>query len=446
MLVQLGFAGPSEVLAQTPVDEPPNVLVIITDDQRLDLMEDMPKTRRWLGKNGTTFSQAFTTDPQCCPARASLFTGKYPHNHGVEENGQVSKLDLSTTMQHYLDQAGYHTGLVGKYFIRWGLQEAPPDFDDFSMGQIGISARRSNYYDTKWNMNGNIRQVATYSTEFIRRRSLSFLRKSETNSDDTPWFLYMATSAPHKPMLPEEKYWRTPVRPWFPQPPAISETDLSDKPPWFQGYRASGRWGSRRSQIRMMRSVDDMVDSVMRWLKEHDERNTLVIFTSDHGYFWGEHGLSGKGDPHFEGVAIPLLMRWPDHVESGDVDDRLASIADIAPTVMEAAGVEPDPTQPMDGTSLLSATERDHLLIEFFGTKRTPPWAAIRSNLYHYIVYYDEEGDTLFREYYDVLSDPSQLNNALADADPNNDPSPADAALVEGLLEAARVCKGITCP
>jgi arylsulfatase A-like enzyme len=247
-------------------------------------------------------------------------------------------------------------------------------------------------------------------------------------------------------MIPESKYWRTRVRPWYPHSPAINETDRSDKPPWVQEYRLAGRWGSRRSQIRMMRSVDDMVDSVMRWLKEHGERNTLVIFTSDHGYFWGEHGLSGKGDPHHEGVAVPLYVRWPGRVVPGTVDDRLASLADIAPTVMEAADLVPEATEPMDGMSLFGAARRDHLLIEFFGNSRTPAWASLRTDLYHYTEYYNGDDETIFREYYDVIWDPWQMDNVLADADPDNDPSPADSALLEGLLDAARVCKGATCP
>jgi arylsulfatase A-like enzyme len=196
----------------------------------------------------------------------------------------------------------------------------------------------------------------------------------------------------------------------------------------------------------MMRSVDDMVDSVMRWLEEHDEENTLVIFTSDHGFFWGEHGLYGKGDPHSEGVAVPLLVRWSGRVAEGVVDDRLVSLADVAPTVLDAADLEPERTDPMDGRSLFDDARRDRLLIEFFGTKRIPAWAALRTDVYHYIEYYDGDGGTIFREYYDVASDPWQLENAFGDADPDNDPAPVNSALLQGLLEAARGCKGPTCP
>ena len=448
LVAQSGGAGGSAARARPLHDGPPNVLVIVTDDMRAELLEYMPKTRAWLGDAGTTYTHAFAAEPLCCPSRASVMTGRYPHNHQVKHNGDVHLLDHSTTLQRYLEDAGYRTGLVGKYFIQWDIQQTPPYFDDFTIGKVGVGSRRTSYYGGLWNVNGHVKRINMYSTEFIRRRSLTFLRRAERNADDTPWFLYVAPAAPHKPVMPAEKYVEAPVPPWQPEPPSLYETDRSDKPTWVQDLRMTRQREKRAGQIRMLMSVDDMVDSIMRQLEESGEAdNTLIFFTSDHGYFWGEHGAREKGHPYHEGVAVPLAVRWPGHIDAGEIDDRLVSLVDIAPTVMEAVELDAPMTAPMDGRSLLSSTPREEVFIEFFGNRKAASWAALRTDTVHYIEYYDDAtGAVIFREYYDMVNDPWQMTNLLGDADTANDPAPADLAMLTGLIEAARVCKGPTCP
>src|SRR5918996_113082 len=177
---------------------PPNVLVIVTDDQRTGTMVAMPKTLQWLGNGGVTFDQAYVTTPSCCPSRASIFSGRYVHNHGVRQQGLGSNLDQRTTLQRYLRDAGYRTAMAGKFLNRWPLDRPPPYFDRFAQANGG-------YYDQVWDVDGWVRRVPDYSTSFIGDRALEYLAGFERD-DARPWFLYLAPFAPHDPRVPERRY------------------------------------------------------------------------------------------------------------------------------------------------------------------------------------------------------------------------------------------------
>ena len=155
------------------------------------------------------------------------------------------------------------------------------------------------------------------------------------------------------------------------------------------------------------------------------EENTLAFFMSDNGFMWGEHGHLFKRTPYESSVKVPLLMRWPGQVEKGAVDRRLVANIDVAPTILEAAGIEPMPERPMDGRSLLGTEERERLVLEYWaeGGRNIPTWFSTRTKDFQYIRYEDRFGDVLFREYYDLARDPWQRRNLLGDGDPTNDPS-----------------------
>lgn len=432
--------------AQTVPDQKPNVLLIITDDQREATLKNMPLTRAWMKQGGTLFARAFATTPLCCPSRASIFTGRYAHNHLVRNNSATSELDHKTTVQRHLHRAGYRTAIFGKFLNGWPIDKRPPHFDEWAT----FGASRYHYYDGVWNVNGSVRTVHRYSTDYIQRRALEFLKSSE-KQDEQPWFLTVSTAAPHLPAIAEPSYARKHVPPWT-KNPAINEEDRTDKPPFVQEQSAP-LWRSRltrRAQLRTLLSVDDLVGRVFEKLKGADEkRNTLVIYVSDNGYLWGEHGLSGpsisKRPPYSESVAIPLIMRWPDHFSAGRINTGLAANIDIAPTILQAAQVVPDDMFRPDGRSLLQTNTRDRLLLEYWvDIGRTPTWASLRTKSYQYIEYYDEDGLTpVFKEYYDLKEDPWQLENLLGDADPFNDPEVSEAARQ---LDLDRRCSGTSCP
>ena len=433
--------------------ERPNVLVIITDDHRAGLSV-MPFTSRWLRDGGTSYPSAFANTPLCCPARASIMTGLYAHNHGVLNNRGALNLDQDRTIQKALRAAGYHTGYVGKFLNRWDLAAPPPHFDRWAVisNVLNGAVISNDYYNGGlWNLNGNLRNVNTYSTRFLARRAVSFLRAQEAE-DDTPWLLYVASAAPHPPVTPEPEYADAPVGRWAGNP-ATRESDLTDKPPWWR-RNMSEREGRqmRAGQYRMLMSVDDMVERIARNLGAlHERRSTLVVFVSDNGFSWGEHKRRGKTVPYSPSVRVPLFIRWPGHVPAGARDRRLVGHVDIAPTILAAVGLAQSPAQPLDGRSLLDHTwDRGRLLLEYWPTPdapTTPQWASLWTRALQYTEYYAAEtGRMSFRELYDLKTDPWQLENLYADADPANDPSPEDTQALAARLAQDRVCAGMTCP
>ena len=421
----------------------PNILVIVTDDQRQGTMSALPVTRRWFKRGGVTYTSAWAPTPLCCPARATIMTGRYAHNHQVRSNekGQVDNLDHQTTMQYLLDRSGYRTGLFGKFLNGWKLSKAPPYFDDFAL------SRGFKYYNTRWNLNGVQKTVRRYATRFLSARVARFLADTETE-DSRPWFAYVAPRAPHVPSIPEAKYRSAAVKPWNGNP-AVFEADRSDKPPHVQADSARFRQAKRlrSKQLRSLMSVDDLVGRVFRNLKQMKERrSTLAIFVSDNGIQWAEHGIAGKGTAYTSSIAVPMYARWPRHLAPGAKDRRITTHVDLAPTILDAAGV--NPRHLVDGRSLLDGSwDRDILFNEYWYQQRRstrPSWASVRSRSYQYIEYYDPGATTLeFQEYYNLVADPWQLENLFRDSDPGNDPNVERLA---ALLDRFRRCAGTSCP
>jgi arylsulfatase A-like enzyme len=419
----------------------PNVLIIVTDDQRIGSFAVMPQTRRYFFGGGTNFKQAFVTTPLCCPSRSSIFSGLYAHNHGVVNNrpGLAENLDQHLLIQYYLHRAGYRTGLFGKYLNKWKTTQAPPNFDDYSFFSKGEP-----YYRGHWNHNAHLVSPHAYSTTYVRQLGERFLRSAEDH-DAQPWFLYLATAAPHGPSTPEREYRNAPV-PYWKGEPAVFEKNRSDKPAYVRQDHAGIVHGRhvRRRQLRSLRSVDDLVGSVMRLLQQLGERNTLVFFISDNGVAWGDHGLQGKTIPYTPSIEVPMMMRWPGHVAAGRTDRQLVANIDIAPTIMDATHLTPD--HPMDGRSLLHPLHRKSILTEYtlMPKYNVPTWASIRTNTFQYIEDYNRAGTKVrFREYYNLKTDPYQLTNLLADGNPSNDPN---VKALSRQLAQERTCAGGDCP
>jgi arylsulfatase A-like enzyme len=439
LLAQLGSSSMTRASA---AQRRPNILLIVTDDQRKGTMSALPVTRRWFKRGGVAYTNAWAPTPLCCPARATIMTGRYAHNHEVRgnEDGQVDNLDHETTLQYLLGRAGYRTAIFGKFLNGWDKSVAPPHFDDFA---LSWSTR---YYGTPWNINGSERVVRRYATDFLSARVSEFLRDTEAN-DSRPWFAYVATLAPHSPSTPEQDYRFAPVRPWSGNP-AVFEQDRTDKPPHVQAEHASFPRASRarRRQLRSLMSVDDLVGRVFRNLERmRERRSTLAVFVSDNGVQWAEHGLIAKSSPYTGSIKIPMYARWPGHLGPRARDTRITAQVDIAPTILDAAGVSP--RHVLDGHSLLDGSwDRDVLFNEFwYQPKRSrPSWASVRSASNQYIEYYDPGATTLeFREYYDLKTDPWQLQNLFGDGDSRNDP---DVGRLAAMLDRFRSCAGPSCP
>jgi len=426
----------------------PNVLVIVTDDQRAgDTMFAMPKTRHYFQREGVKYPNGFSVTPLCCPSRSTILTGRYAHNTGVHRNVLPDDLDVTTFFARLLHRAGYQTGLVGKLLNSWPVTKTPPYFDRWALGGTP-------YFDPRFNVNGTLESVRGYATRVMARFSLRFLRRFEEKDDSAPWLLYVAPHAPHQPWIAEKRYANAPVPRWAGNP-AVFERDRSDKPPSFSNIHFSLSQGRRvrRNQLRTLMSVDDMVGRIFKSLHRLGERrNTLAFYLSDNGYLWADHHLGGdrntagqKRLPYTPSVRVPFYARWPGHFPKGARDPRLTGTVDIAPTVLDAAAISPDPTKPpLDGRSLLEPDTRDRILLEYWQGHASPwiqTWASIRTRQYQYVEYYgDDEATKIFREYYDLVTDPWQLRNLLADGDPSNDP---DLTALSAQLAADRACVGV---
>jgi arylsulfatase A-like enzyme len=441
----VALSGLVQIVGKAAVAPPgaPNILIILTDDQRsLGTLGVMPYTRSWLKAGGTAFPNAFVTTPLCCPSRAALLTGMYAHNTGItvdhEDPAKLAAVQ-SLTMESVLQPNGYLTGMAGKYFNGWPNTMNPAYFDKWAV------TPHVRFTSADWNIQGVTQTLDTYTTTVVQQQALSFLDWSTQPGNSTkPWFLYLAPMAPHMPATPEPKFANAPLPP-LRLNPAMRETDLSDKTPFLHNRRAPSRRAIQRRRAPMLRtlmSVDSMVNTVMLRLQSLGELdNTLVVFASDNGFEWGEHGILGKCDPYLESVKVPLLIRWPGHFGAGVRDDRLVALLDLAPTIFHATGIAP--THPLDGIDLLDpSASRKELLLEYhqLPVGGWPSWNALISAKFEFIQYRANGGN--FREYYNLKRDPYQLVNLLHDGIPAN---PSTVA-IRKRLRAYETCAGSTCP
>ena len=440
--------GGEDEQARAGTPRPPNVLIIVTDDQREGL-DAMPTLRRRFIGGGRLYPNFFATTPQCCPSRASILTGKYVHNHGVLNNDADQNLDPRTMLQYFLQRAGYRTAIFGKFLNHWDHWLSPPYFNKWGIFDTRPDQPENPYFDARYNLNGDKKAIDGYTTNVLGRLASRFIRGSDDNRDARPWLLYVAPTAPHSPYLPAPKYEDERFARWEGNP-AVFEEDLADKPPWIVARSRTFLKGARvrQKQLRTLLSVDDMIAKLLRTMRRNGETNTIAFFVSDNGLLWAEHEVIAKNLPYQQAVNVPFAVRWPGRIDRGSVDTRLAGNIDITPTVLDAAGVAPDNAH-LDGKSLLDDEwTRDRIHLEFFGPTlhdAFPPWAATRTHDYQYTEYYGEQGEVIFREYYDLASDPWELVNLYQDGD-DLTPDPGQQQELEEQLLLDRGCAEQTCP
>jgi arylsulfatase A-like enzyme len=457
----------------------PNILFFMFDDMRYEGVIDnpavLPKTKRWLLDGGVNFTQAFTTTPLCCPDRATMWSGLLAHNHGVVDNYAGDNLDRDWIAPRYLRDAGYNTALVGKFITDWNWRYEPPHFDDLAVFQGGYTEPRfmvRNKGDEKIHT-----ERGGYSTEWIGLKAADFIDRFEARDDQQPWFMQVSPHAPHQEQTapgPDScnlqkmytwpaKYDSAPIPPWKPTPAEQIEggpngkAEKQDKAPWVRGHNFTHKCGqvTYDGAMKTLMVADDMVDTVMTRLQERGElANTLILLGTDNGYSWNERGMTSKSAPWTEHVQSPLLVRWDGVFPPGTTDERLVGTEDYLPTYLDAAGYTPPQVgHPFDGRSFLPGRPaRTEKYLEYGpvlrpspkgykGHRGIPAWASLRTKQWQYIEFYEKNNNTdvNWREYYDLVADPWELNNLLADKEPGNDP---DVTALSARLQKATGCAG----
>ena len=452
--------------AAAPPDRP-NIVVLMTDDQTLESLRVMSKTRALIGARGTTFTNAFVSFSLCCPSRATFLTGQYAHNHGVMGNtppdGGYAKLDGTKTLPVWLQRAGYSTTHVGKYLNGYGTKvptEIPPGWSEW---HASVDPSTYRFYEYTLNENGGLvnygKDAASYSTDVYSRIAGDVIRRRAPEA--APFFLSVAFLAPHAggPSTaddpkgvgiatpdPAPRHRNLFKSEQLPAPPSFNEADMADKPASMRGRKSltnkqiAGIRENYRQRLESLLAVDEAVESITTTLSQTGElERTLIVFTSDNGYFHGEHRVpQGKILPYEPSIRVPLLMAGPSVPVGRNVDQHVANI-DLAPTLVAAARAIPD--RVMDGRSLWPLLSDDNIewgrdiLIERGPGSAAARFSAIRSQAWLYAEY--GNGD---RELYDLRNDPYQVSSLHASA--------AHAPLIAALgerLKRLQTCAGPSC-
>jgi N-acetylglucosamine-6-sulfatase len=474
-------AGSGTAASSEPAKRP-NVIMILTDDLDAASISHMPNLKSLIIEQGTTFENAFVTDPLCCPSRATILRGQYAHNHEILSNepphGGFEKFRTlghqNSTMATWLDAEGYRTIFVGKYMNGYEGTHVPPGWDEWY-------AVSGNYMSTDLNENGTINHYdpeQDYLTDVLADRAVDYVGRPGGGSPSffvphRPFFMWLGTTVPHAPADPAPRHEGAFPDARLPRPPSFDEEDVSDKPDWIsdnpslnpeQIARAEDLY---RKRLESMLAVDEMVGRLVDALRESGElENTYLLFTSDNGWHAGEHRLTtGKWTAYEEDIRVPLIVRGPG-VPEGRTLAHLVLNNDLAPTFADLGGAETPPF--VDGRSLKpllgddppsmedwrqaflveAATELGGTLIPLLTGDQLPKdlrhapredWGrpgleAVRTEDLLYVEYGNGE-----RELYDLSEDPYQLDNRY-DAD--------DLDLLprfRGRLAALRGCSAAAC-
>ncbi len=454
----LASSAPSQP-QQTPAR--PNVLVLMTDDQTLESMRVMTNVNTLLAARGTTFTNNFASFPLCCPSRATFITGQYGHNHTIMGNaaptGGYDKLapTHANTLPGWLRQAGYQTVHIGKYLNGYGRArptEVPAGWAEW-YGSTDPSTYR--FYNYTLNENGRLvtygAGAANYQTDVYGRKAVDVIRRLAPAPQ--PFFLSVAFLAPHSggprdaddpanqaTPSPAPRHRNRYAAEPLPAPPSLNEADVSDKPAGIRNRalirpaRLNGIRENYQQRLESLLAVDEAIRDIVAALEATGELSrTLIVFTSDNGFFHGEHRVpSGKVLVYEPSVRVPLILRGPG-VPAGIKRTNLAANVDLAATILDAANARPG--RRLDGRTLLPFARdslvrsgRDILL-------ETTGYSAIRTPRHVFVQHTSGE-----QELYDLTADPHQLQSLHAD--------PRFASLKTDLgarLTRLRACAGDAC-
>ena len=411
----------------------PNVLVIITDDQRWDALGCLghpllktPNLDR-LATEGARFANAFVTTSLCSPSRATMLSGLYAHRHGVLNNF-TEYPDALPSYPKRLREAGYETAYFGKWHMG-ETNDAPRSGFDFWMSHRG----QGRYFDNEWNINGRREFIKGYYTTVITEYAETWLRQKH----DHPFVMVLGQKAPHGgPIEPEPEYEHVFDASSIAKP-ANYDAWRDDKPAWlaesFPTWHGAGGplYNIKdydkfvRAYLGTLQSVDNSVGRLYAALKETGQLDrTVIIFTSDNGFALGEHGRVDKRTMYEESIRVPLIVRYPPLIPPGTVINEMVLNLDLAPSVIDLGGGQP--LANIDGQSwkpLLTGktTGWRKSWLYFYNYEKefpyTPNVRGVRTTDWKYI-YYPSGAGTPSRytaELYNLSTDPLETHNLIAD-------------------------------
>jgi N-acetylglucosamine-6-sulfatase len=439
-------------LEKLPGAKPRNVVLIVADDHRYDALScaghPFLKTPNLdaLAKNGSRLANAFVTTSLCSPSRASILTGLYAHRHRVIDNNNPVPAGL-TFFPQYMQAAGYETAFFGKWHMGSDSDAPQPGFNRW----VSFKGQGTYWPNANGlNVDGQHVEQKGYITDELTDYAVDWLDK---RTADKPFFMHVAHKAVHTDFLPDEneqskgklllpgvegkigfvaaprhagKYAKEP----FPAPETLAFTprNYGDKPMWVQNRRNSrhgvdipfgNRWDLAviyRQYMETLLAVDESVGRIVDALKRKGVLDsTLFIYMGDNGYAWGEHGMTDKRSAYEESMRIPLIIHCPELIAAGTNVPQMVANIDIAPTVLNAAGLKPP--EGIDGRSFLpllagkSMPWRDKLLYEYYwewNFPMTPTIHALRTDHYKFIRPY---GTWDIEELYDLQNDPLEIVN-----------------------------------
>jgi len=484
LLIPTGAASTQEPSASPNA---PNVVVVMTDDERYDDMATMPLTQRFIGDAGVTFTRYYASYPVCCPARATFFTGQYAQNHGVRClypacGGGYGKLNQRNYLPVWLEDAGYVTSHIGKFLNGYGKEPGtsmrPKGWTDWQ-GLIDMTTYRMWGYSFFENDHretyGRVmsRNPDLYQTDVITKKAARFI--DERAAGEKPFFLSVAYLAPHHESGATQRRTGQLVRAAprhrgryahrpMPRPVNYNEADVSDKPSWVGHYnrpikpsREAAIATRFRERWESLLAVDEGVERIVKELRQTDELdNTYVIFTSDNGFMQGEHRVrQGKMLPYDASTHLPFLIRGPG-LPSDRRTNAVVGDVDLAATIMDVTPATPGHV--LDGRSVIPYARNTHLrnLRPFLHTTagqgshgrtntreggakgtetRVPAWAAVRTTRWLYIAYKGRGS-----ELYDLKRDPWEMNSLALE--------PRVRQLrntLRRVLQDLRTCRGRSC-
>jgi arylsulfatase A-like enzyme len=422
--------------SQTPPQRP-NILYIMADDHAAHAISAYgskinrtPHIDR-LASEGMRLTNCFVTNSICTPSRAAILTGKYAHINGVPV---FNRFDGSQpTLAKYLRTAGYHTGMIGK----WHLGSDPTGFDVWN-----ILPGQGLYHNPVFIDQGKRKKHTGYVTDLITDFSIEFIRQ---RPKDRPFFLMCHHKAPHRPWQPDEKHGREFASKKIPEPETLDDnyatrsdaareatmridrdltrTDVKQEPPAGLSAAELKKWKYQRymqDYLACIASVDDNVGRLLDYLDRKGlAQNTIVIYTSDQGFFLGDHNWFDKRFMYEESLRMPFLVRWPAQIKPGTVSKGMVLNVDFAPTLIAAARLNvPDDVQGRSFLPLLRGespkdwrTSMYYRYYHYPQHHRVQPHFGVRTERYK-LVYFNKIDQW---ELFDLQSDPHELKNIYAD-------------------------------